>query len=63
MQMKISGPAGHIRIDSSLDGFGEAVGAAADKAAACGIGVTATTRGNLLALGIDMPPLLVEADR
>lgn len=63
MQMKISGPAGHIRIDSSLDGFGEAVGAAAERAAACGIGVTATTRGNLLALGVDQPSLQVEAER
>lgn len=63
MQMKISGPAGDIRIDSALDGFSEAVGEAASRAAACGIGVTAATHGNLRALGIEVPALRVEADR
>lgn len=63
MQMKISGPAGDIRIDSSLDGFGDAVCQAVNRAAACGVGVTATTQGNLRALGIEAPALRVEADR
>jgi hypothetical protein len=60
MQMKISGPDGHIRIDSALDGFHEAVNVAARRAAACGIRVTATTNGNLQALGIEIPALQVE---
>jgi len=57
MQMKISGPAGNVRIDSALDGFSRAAGEAAGYAAAHGIAVTGTTRGNFQALGIDLPPL------
>jgi len=55
MQMRISGPTGHIRIDSALDGFAGLVGEAAVQAAAHGIETTETTRGNFQALGIAPP--------
>lgn len=62
MQMKISGPAGHIRIDSAVEGFERAAGEAARHAAAHGVSVTAATRGNFRALGIDPALLQTEAD-
>jgi hypothetical protein len=61
MQMKISGPGGHIRIDSALDGFARLAGEAAANAAAQGIAMTETTRGNLKAMGVAAPPTGVEA--
>jgi hypothetical protein len=61
MQMKISGPGGHIRIDSALDGFARLAGEAAANAAAQGIAMTETTRGNLKAMGVAAPPAGAEA--
>lgn len=55
MQMKISGPGGHIRIDSALQGFAQLAGEAAVRAAAHGIEMTETTRNNFQALGIAPP--------
>ncbi len=63
MQMKISGPGGHIRIDSALDGFARLAGEAAANAAAHGITMTETTRGNFKALGVAAPPDGMEAGR
>lgn len=56
MQMKISGPGGQIRVDSALDGFARLAGEAMDAAAAHGIELTGTTRGNFHALGVPPPP-------
>lgn len=55
MQMKISGPRGHIRIDSALDGFAMLARETAVHAAAHGVATTETTRGNFQALGIAPP--------
>lgn len=56
MQMKISGPGGQIRVDSALDGFARLAREAVAAAAAHGIEMTETTRGNLHALGVAPPP-------
>ena len=61
MQMKISGPGGHIRIDSALDEFARLAGEAAANAAAHGISMTGTTQGNFKALGVAAPPDGTEA--
>jgi hypothetical protein len=61
MQMKISGPSGHIRIDSALDGFARVAGEAATHAAIHGIEITETSQGNFRALGITPPPGGTEA--
>ena len=62
MQMRISGPGGSIRVDSALDGFARLAGEAAAHAAAHGIAMTETTRGNFRALGVAPPPSGTEAD-
>jgi hypothetical protein len=63
MQMKIAGPGGKIRIDSSLDGFARLAGEVAVHAAACGLGMSETTQGNFRALGIKLPRDAAGADR
>ena len=61
MQMKISGPGGHIRVDSALDGFARLAGEAANNASAHGITMTGTTLGNFRALGVAAAPDGTEA--
>ena len=55
MQMKISTSGGHIRIDSALDGFAGLAGEAAAHAAAHGVAMNETTRGNFRAMGVAPP--------
>lgn len=61
MQMKVSGPDRHIRVDSTLDGFVRLAGGAAIHAAAHGVAMSETTRGNFQALGVAPPPEGTEA--
>jgi len=56
MQMKFSGPGGHIRVDSALDGFAALAGEAATYASAHGITMTGTTLDNFRALGVAAAP-------
>jgi hypothetical protein len=61
MQMKISGPGGHIRVDSALDGFARLAGETATSASAHGVTMTGTTLGNFKALGVAAAPDGTEA--
>jgi hypothetical protein len=61
MQMKISGPCGHIRVDSALDGFARLAGETATSASAHGVTMTGTTLGNFKALGVAAAPDGTEA--
>lgn len=56
MQMKISGPGGHIRIDSALDEFGRLAGEVAARAATHDVAMNDTTLSNFQALGVSPPP-------
>lgn len=63
MQMKLSDPDRHIRVDSTLDDFAGLAGEAAAHATAHGVAVNETTRGNFQALGVALPPQVTESDR
>lgn len=51
MQLRVAGPQGRIRIESTLTGFADIVFRAADAARSRGIDLSPTTLGNLQVLG------------
>jgi len=63
MQMKISGPGGAIRIDSTLDGFAALAGETAAYAAAHGVAIANASLGNFKALGVGAAEGAAEAGR
>lgn len=55
MQIKVSGPKGHIRVDSTVDDFHLLATQIARGAIEHGVEMSNDTRGNFFAMGIDLP--------